>query len=708
MAYHRLDLVNQGVESLEGLSERKGENFLVINLQRNRITSFEFFGTHPYLIELHLQHNRIESFRGLTKQVSLRSLHLQGCPVACHPYYRLMALLTIGFGLEEVDGLPISSQERHVAKALGKRVALAVSYGWLLDLHPRANVEYDAIIDELRRFRKGEYKRKQNIHSLSVEAALANLDQTHGRRRCNTEVELQLTEREKMITRLTRRVAQLECQLSTSPLAHTVALLPPTEDALDALDNNRVSSASGLFSSAELALMDTMSFLQGIRLRHNLGRKQGDFHRVCLQIDHETLTAVSFLSREQIVQLSLRSLRVRHVRPLTLVAEDPMGGTVELCFDSLALLQTVYKALFLFSARPMPRRLMITQSELQERERVHHRSPKALSSSASPPTSFAVSEVGPSTSWCTMPENPVNSTKAGTVTPALSASRRESGTPLMKHLETLDNVTDVPPLPAAYSSASAAGRSHSDLSVKESLRSRTAAVATEDNPTSEGLDVASENFVGASATEVDGAVSKPIGAVTKVAFPTQDSEGLAGLDSKNGHSESTVFQRGTDGQWRGSEEGVAVSEVQSSTKILPRVPPRAPCDAARTSGRTEAPALLRAPPRKTQAGRVSASSSVSDVRVKGGTGKAAAPRSSDRTSVGSSGTPGADSQKSSVVVSGRREGKHTSSTNFKGTVPDGGSVTTNTVQSSAKDTTRPEIFSRFRALLIDSDSDSGR
>ncbi|CAG9584258.1 conserved hypothetical protein [Leishmania major strain Friedlin] len=705
MEYHRLDLVNQGVESLEGLAERKGENFLVINLQRNRLTNFEFFGTHPYLIEVHLQHNRIESFRGLTRQASLRSLHLQGCPVACHPYYRLMALLTIGFGLEDVDGLPITSQERHFAKALGKRAALAVSYGWLLDLHPRTSAEYDAIIDEFRRLRRDEYKRTQGSRLTSVKAVLANLNRTQSQRGNNTAAELQLTEREKTITRLTRRVVQLECQLAASSSAHAVPLLPPTEDAVRVLGNNKVSSSDGLFSAAELVLMDKMSFLHGIQLRHNLDREQGDFHRVCLQIDHETLTAESFLSRQRLVQLNLRSLRVRHVRPLTLAAADATGGTVELRFDSLPLLQAVYKALFLLSARPLPPLSMIPQGELQEVESARRRSPKALTPSASPLTSFAFSKGEPSVSWCTTSEHPANSPKAGALTSTPSASNMARGASAAQHLEMLDNVTDVPPLSAAYSGTSAAGRSHSDYLVKATRKSRAAAAVAKDKCAPEALGVASHDF-DSSAAQVDGAVSKSTKAGATEAFPAAESEELASLALKSTSSEWVVFQSDTEDQSRASEEGVAVPGVEEGAAALPRIPPLAPVNATRPAGRSKAPAPLRVPPRKTQVGRTSATSSVSGVQLGSGTDKAAVPGNPNITSVESLGTPGAASQKSSVVFDGRREGKQRSSISFQVTMLNSGNATANTARSSAKDSAQPEVSSRFRSLLIDSDSDS--
>ncbi|KAG5489128.1 hypothetical protein JIQ42_00751 [Leishmania sp. Namibia] len=704
MEYHRLDLVDQGVESLEGLAERKDENFVVINLQRNRLTSFEFFGTHPYLTEVRLQHNRIQSFRGLTKQVSLKSLHLQGCPVACHPYYRLMALLTIGFGLEDVDGLPIASHERHVASALGKRAALAVSYGWLLDLHPRTNAEYDAIIDELRRLRREEHKPTQSGRLLSVKAVLANLDRMQRRRGYDASAELQLAERQQTITRLVGRVAQLERMLTASPPAHVLPLLPPSESTVRVDGNNRASSSSGLLSAAEVALMDKMIFSRGIQLHHNLGTGQGSFVRVCLQIDHVALTAESYLSRERLVQLSLCSLRVHHVRPLTLVAEDQMGGTVEIRFDSLPLLHTVYKALFFFSARPVPPLSATTQSALQEMEQVRHSPMKGLASSGVSTASSMVSGVGQSSLWGSASDRPVEEAQSGVRTPAASGSKIERGASSTKALSTLDNVADIPPLPAAYSRSGVARRSHSNRSFEATQESRTAVDATSDYPAPEALSMMSHESADASAAHANGGVTKLVRADMTGAHPAQqESKGFANRLLNSVSSDSVAFSRDSKGQGCATEETVSIAGDGGSAVSPPRVSPPVPSAAAQAADHTEASAPPLVPLRKAQAKLASATPSELGRQEESGAGEATLRGSPALPSVAVAGTHDSPSQ-GSPVAAGETLGRELASdVDSQVAARHGGSISTKKVPSAANVPARPAMSSRFRALLIDSD-----
>ncbi|SYZ70559.1 hypothetical_protein [Leishmania braziliensis MHOM/BR/75/M2904] len=707
MVFHRLDLVDQGVESLEGLAERKDENFLVINLQRNRLTSFEFFGTHKYVTEVHFQHNRIQSFRGLTKQVSLKSLHLQGCPVSCHPYYRLMALLTIGFGLEDVDGLPITSHERHVANGLGKRAALAVSYGWLLDLHPRTDAEYDVIINEFRRLRKDEYRRTQNADLLSVKDVLANLDRTQRQCGYNATAELQLAERQQIITRLARRVAQLERLLAVSPPAHVVPLLPPSDDAVGELGNKTVSSSSDLFSAAELALMDSMRFVQGIQLRHNLGTEQSGFQRVCLQVDHTALTAESYLSRVRLVQLPLRSLRVRYARPLTLVAEDQMGGTIELRFDSLPLLQAVYKAVFFFSAYLVPPLSVITQSELQRGESLCHSYPEALTPSVAPMNAFATLEAGPSASCHTTSERSVHSAEADALTPTASGSRMVRDAPATKRLATLDNVADVPPLPATHPRLSTTRRSHSSFSLESTQQSRSTVAVTKDCPTPVALSVESHKSVDASVIHASGAVPKsPKSKVTKVHLVPLKSKGFSSLSPNYMDSDSIAFYSDAQSHDYATVENVAVAGERSSTSPSFCLASLATSDAASPAGRTETPPPPCVPPRKKQAERIHVTPSVTSVKGRGEARAALLPRSDAIPSFQATSTPGDSLQSPFIVSRGRWTEEQSNSINFQTDVTDGDGVKANTVDSAAKNSIRSGVSSRFGGLLIESSSDS--
>lgn len=645
MQYHRLDLVDQGVESLEGLAERGGENFLLINLQRNRLTSFEGFGTHPHLTELQLQYNQIASFRGLTKQASLRALHLQGCPIATHPYYRVMALLTIGLGLEHVDGLPVTSHERHVASALGKRAALAVSYGWLLDLHPRTAGDYDAVIEQMKRLRKDSHKRAlQQARCVTIDSVLTDVSRAQKQRGYDAAAELQLAERQKTITRLARRVAQLERQLTTPPEAHMVPMLPPQDNLAGGGGGNGVSSSAALFSAAELAQMDKMSFSQGIQVRHNLSAAAGSFQRACLTVDHAALTVESFLTRERIVQLALSTLRVRHVRPLSLVAEDPLGGALELQFDSLPLLHTVYKAIFLLSARPVPLLSAVTQAELQEAQRVRTRPPAA----PAPVAVLDPEESAPSISWRSVSERPAARLRAAAVPPPVTASavavagasadgataRAESS------VAALYNVADVPPLPAPFSRISTTGRSDSiEFAMEAATRAETTTELAERVETPV-LDVSSDAVQEPEAPgpqhDTPSAADGRAGAVDAQRFgnllvSSTSSESLAFHNEAEGGDAAAASSAALlDSSAVASESGqrAATSSVKSASAPAsatprqgPPAPPRAPPRKAlgdKTAPSTAAPKtapLPRHPPQPRAVSNISAAAASLDASV---------------------------------------------------------------------------------------------
>ncbi|KAK7202331.1 hypothetical protein NESM_000305000 [Novymonas esmeraldas] len=691
MEYHRLDLVDQGVESLEGLAERRAENFLVINLQRNRLSNFEAFGTHPHLAELHLQRNQIQSFRGLTKQASLRSLHLHGCPVACHPYYRLMALLTVGLGLEEVDGLPITSHERHTASALGKKAALAVSYGWLLDLHPRSTADYEAIIDEFRRLRKDGHRQVQQRTAavVTVSTVLANLELTRRQRGVDATVELQLAERQQTITRLARRVEQLERQLTSPPAAHLVPLLPPSDGALGIHGGNGAASSGALFSAAELAQMERMSFSEGIQLRHNLGAAPGVFQRVCLVVDHTTVTAESFLSRERLVQFALQGLRVRHLRPLTLVVEGGAGGgMLELLFDSLPRLYTVYKALFLLSARPVPPLSVVVQHELREMERKPRRLRNAPATTVAPMAAFAASSVEPGASYRPPSEHSAASAASSVLPQAIAVGKATPEPSTVQSAPALDNVADVPPLPAAYSRLSTTGMSASiDFASDANGTARRGAgggagsEAAKDTPAPEVLAAPSRAGEGSAAAQ-----GGP-------ALPATQRFGNLLLDSTS--SDSFAFHSEAE-----NNSATAVERVAASSSAQDAAPSAPPPSIPPSTSRAAAPAPPRAPPRKAPA-----PASATAERT-----ETAPPRHPPSPQAASISSRGGASHNPSFAGSVRRgEGAHASSINFQVAASEEGSVRASAARSTAAESTqqqrRPAVPSRFSALLVDSDSD---
>lgn len=158
MSYHRLDLVSQKIDSLEGLDTISGLNFVVIDLKDNYIHDFQSFGTHASLVELDVRRNRIESFFGLTRQQSLEIIRIDGNPITDHPLYRIMILQTVGYTLRMIDSKAVTSTEVSLAKRLGGQAALAVSCGWILDVIPRTQREYMRIIEQ----RRTDYHTKVN------------------------------------------------------------------------------------------------------------------------------------------------------------------------------------------------------------------------------------------------------------------------------------------------------------------------------------------------------------------------------------------------------------------------------------------------------------------------------------------------------------------------------------------------------------------
>ncbi|KPA81904.1 hypothetical protein ABB37_04147 [Leptomonas pyrrhocoris] len=712
MEYHRLDLVEQKIESLEGLAERSQEHFLLINLQRNKLTNFEHFGTHSYLSELLLQRNKIESFRGLTKQASLRLLCLQGCPVAAHPYYRLMALLTIGLSIEAIDGLPITSQERHIAKSLGKRAALAVSHGWLLDLRPRTVDEYDALINDCKRLRKDEYRQTHGLRRISIDSVLMDLNSGQLSRSYDATVDRQLEERQRTITRLARRVAQLEGQLSDSAEGHVVPMLPPNQLEVTSF-NGTFSTSGGLFSAAELAQVDTVCFLRGVQMRHNFSTTKGGLQRVCLQLDHATLTAQAFLARETLVQMPLRTLRVRHLRPLTLVVEDEVGGALGLVFENLPLLHTVYKALFVLSARPIPPLSALTQRQLQEIAHAAERRPKAAAAITFPVAAEA--EASPSRASSPDEKQPSGVREAAVASDGSTSQRPTQNLASSPASVKLDNVEDVPPLPAAFSHLSATGGTDSVVFSVDGVRPSTAEDAAQSTSNIVFHSVALPN---AESNEVSADAAKPV-EIAKTAS-SQKSKLFANLMvNSSASSDSVVFQTNdakSDAEGSITVAKAKVQEVPPSTTAAahPMVPP----SKAPLAPRPAVAVPPRPPRRKSQvsAPAISSAALTTQRNAAGPPPLPTAPprplstRSTEKSSLNSSTVRGGKSHRglgeSSIAFHVTDAAEEKQKKEMGGAANDTKTDAVSATPIAAAEVARPRIPSRFGALQIDSDSDS--
>lgn len=438
--YHRLDLIHQKVDSLEGLSKMSDRGFIYINLQRNNLRDFEYFGTHPYLNTLEMQYNPLQSFRGLTKQKMLRVLRLQGTPIAGHPYYRIMALLVIGTGLEEIDSLSVTKEERRIAKTLGGAAALAVCYGWLLDMKERSLEEYEAICREYQRLRRASHEHMMSAQRVTVSSVLQSIEQQRQQCSDSTSPELhsKLTQSRKTITNLVRRVSHLEAQLSSRGQYDDAVVVQDGEVMNMVPADIATVGTHSSFSMSDFSNLDTVSFTRGIQMQHNLSGQERNMERVCLELQRGSLTIKKFLSHQCLIQLPLNFPQIRHMKPSTLVLEDSNGAAVELIFETLPLMFAVYKALYLCTGKSVPTLSTISEGDLITAPQ------KTVTS--------VVAELRDSSAADTTPGVTLQLPARDSDTTTVKQSSQETfiaacKTPVRDVVDVLDNVPDVPPLP---------------------------------------------------------------------------------------------------------------------------------------------------------------------------------------------------------------------------------------------------------------------
>lgn len=202
-----LVLVGKGITTFWGIKDAISKPLISIDLRNNGLTSFDHFGTHDHLVELNVENNQISSLLGLTKQRSLKVIKIAGNPIARHPHYRVMLLLTVGFSIATIDGTPVDAADREAARRLGPNAALATSYGWHLDVVPRTPSEFDAIIAELRDERRRRNKQARDF--VTIPAVLQDLRANIPDPDANKE-EVQ----NRALVHLSQRVVQLEQQLA--------------------------------------------------------------------------------------------------------------------------------------------------------------------------------------------------------------------------------------------------------------------------------------------------------------------------------------------------------------------------------------------------------------------------------------------------------------------------------------------------------------
>ncbi|EKF30090.1 hypothetical protein MOQ_006108 [Trypanosoma cruzi marinkellei] len=343
-----LDLQGLGVSSFRGI-EGTGVEYVTIDLRNNSLRNFEHFGTHPKLVELRLQNNQIENLMGLTRQHSLAVLDLDGNPIAAHPWYRVMALMVVGFSITNIDGVAVSAKERDMARALGPAAALAVSYGWKLQPGERSPEEYRHVIEECKKARKQTLQQQGTLRTIAH--VLKRYDATglvtapipdknfagSGRDAWNLES-------------LSARVKQLENLLSKA----NEKLETQQAHWREKLELDRVEGLTG----AELCRARSILFADGIHLRTNTmalpPHELNGLIRGSLMFEGFSLVLLSFMSRVRLAEWALGDIKAKYYPPSFLRIEGTYGAIFDISFENTLTLWTVYKLIYLRCGMPVP------------------------------------------------------------------------------------------------------------------------------------------------------------------------------------------------------------------------------------------------------------------------------------------------------------------------------------------------------------------
>lgn len=364
----QLQLSSRRITSFFGLKELGKENsYTEIDVRENLLTSFEHFGTHTELRSLHADNNDIESLLGMTKQKSLEHITIRGNPLAKHPHYRLMALLTIGFSLRTIDGERVEPHEREAARKLGPSAALAVSYGWLLDPLPRTAEEYDAIIVELRKARRLRHDAPQ-AQVRTVPMALAELvsaqHSNSAAQGTHTESSLTVTQetvelQSRALLHFSKRVTQLEhhvTELQGALMRERAERAREAHARSSCSKEHRQELIKGI-SADEIGSIGEIVFTKGLRLRCNVQQKSLDAatHNnptpVCIVVSKDSICFQHFFSRNRIAEFPVDDLVSAHFdvaeEPYSMVLQTLHGGVFSVEALDALVLTVVHKLLFL-------------------------------------------------------------------------------------------------------------------------------------------------------------------------------------------------------------------------------------------------------------------------------------------------------------------------------------------------------------------------
>ena len=374
-----LEVADRRVTTFYGLKEiAKEQQFTEIRASNNELSSFEHFGTNPSLVKLDVEHNQISSFAGMTRQKSLEDLRIAGNPVSLHPQCRVMALLTIGFSLRVVDGVPIESSERELARRLGPSAALAVSYGWLLDdLRPKTNEEYDAVIVELRKAKKQRTVDSARVCSIPMVLAEHKVGQSdfyeHDPRQSKAmadTIELQnkaLLHFSKRVTQLEFQVAELQATLQREREQKRRLLHAESQSSVESKLHRRCETIIGL-SGKEISTAVEAVVLPSVVIQTNvpLGPLMPSTSVRCVvQISQTMFTVLHFFTRSRILETRMSDVVRASFNPSskTAVLQLRGGCIVEVQCDAELSVAVLHKLLYIAIGEPAVPSLLSDLSE---------------------------------------------------------------------------------------------------------------------------------------------------------------------------------------------------------------------------------------------------------------------------------------------------------------------------------------------------------
>lgn len=118
---HTLDLSSRGFHDWDLKNIAKDVNLACLNLNGNKIETFEFLRVQPNLTVLSAEECPVRFLNGLEKLPSLTELNIKGAPIEKEDRFRIRVIATIGNHLEKLNGVIVTDQERKQADLIRRK-----------------------------------------------------------------------------------------------------------------------------------------------------------------------------------------------------------------------------------------------------------------------------------------------------------------------------------------------------------------------------------------------------------------------------------------------------------------------------------------------------------------------------------------------------------------------------------------------------------